>query len=148
MWGHFTDRHVCISSPSSNLIFCTWYIHNQDAIDALTISWKGMFLGVYSPLCLIPTDLQHIRHYNCQEILISPFCPRRPWYTKLLQLLVAVPLKLTVTSTTQHKNVPSIGRSTTLNYMTSIDRHFKENVFSKDTRTLPGASWRSGIKYD
>lgn len=76
-------------------IYFTWYPHNQAyALDALTIPWEGMFLYAYSPLCLIPKVLQHIRQNNCQVILIAPFCPRRRCYTELLQLLVAVPLNL------------------------------------------------------
>lgn len=95
MWGHpLIDMFASVHNRQTQ-IFCTWYPHNQAyALDALTIPWEGMFLYAYPPMCLIPKVLQHIRQYNCQVILIAPFWPRRPWYTELLQLLIAVPLKL------------------------------------------------------
>ena len=70
-------------------IFCSWIPHPQAlALDALTISWEGMFAYAYPPICLIPKVLQHMSQFHCQIILIAPKWPRRHWYTDLLQLLM------------------------------------------------------------
>ena len=76
-------------------VFCSWIPH-QDAlaIDALSISWEGMFAYVYPPICLIPKVLQHMEQFRCQIILIAPKWPRRHWYPDLLKFLIACPRKL------------------------------------------------------
>ena len=76
-------------------VFCSW-IPYQDAlaIDALSISWEGMFAYVYPPICLIPKVLQHMEQFRCQIILIAPKWPRRHWYPDLLKFLIACPRKL------------------------------------------------------
>lgn len=88
-------NHVCISSQSSNSnIF--YVVSPQSSLCTRCSNnslGRDVSLCIFS-LCLIPKVLQHIRQYNCQVILIAPFCPRRPCYTELLQLLAAVPLNL------------------------------------------------------
>ena len=80
-------------------IFCSWIPdHRAYAIDALTISWEGMFAYVYPPICLIPKVLQHMQKFNCQIILIAPQWPCRHWYTNLLQMSVESPMKLPIRS--------------------------------------------------
>ena len=76
-------------------VFCSWIPH-QDAlaIDALSISWEGMFAYVYPPMCLISKVLQHMEKFRCQIILIAPKWPCRHWYPGLLKFLKACPRKL------------------------------------------------------
>ena len=66
-------------------IFCTLDPHPEAlAMDALTISWEGMFAYAFPPICLIPSFLEHMKQFRCRLILIAPQWPRRHWYTTLL----------------------------------------------------------------
>ena len=95
LWGHpLIDLFASILNRQAQ-IFCSWIPHPQAlALDALTISWEGMFAYAYPPICLIPKVLQHMSQFHCQIILIAPKWPRRHWYTDLLQLLMDCPRKL------------------------------------------------------
>ena len=76
-------------------MFCTWDPHPEAlAMDALTISWEGMFAYAFPPICLIPRVLEHMKQFRCRLILIAPQWPRRHWYTTLLQMCVAEPIRL------------------------------------------------------
>lgn len=94
-WGHpMIDLFASIHNHKAPL-FCTWTPHPQAmAIDALSISWERMMAYAFPPICLIPKVLQHMQQFQCQIILITPQWPRRHWYATLLQLSIAVPLKL------------------------------------------------------
>ncbi|MCG8045731.1 MAG: hypothetical protein JAY66_08610 [Candidatus Thiodiazotropha taylori] len=76
-------------------VFCTW-IPSQLALatDALSIAWENMEAYAFPPICLIPKVIQHMKNFKCQMILIAPHWPRRPWYTSLLQMSIACPMKL------------------------------------------------------
>jgi hypothetical protein len=51
-------------------------------------------------------------------------------------------------TTTKRNNLPSQPRNLQSNCMASINRVFKKRGFSKDTRKLLSASWRSGTQKD
>ena len=76
-------------------LFCSWIPSPKAwAIDALSVSWQNMDAYVFPPIALIPKVLQHMKKFRCQLILIAPQWPRRHWYTDLLQMLVATPMRL------------------------------------------------------
>ena len=90
-------------------IYCSWIQDPQAyAIDALTIPWENMFAYAYPPICLIPKILQHMEIYNCQIILIAPFWPRRHWYPKILQYLIANPIRLPALEDLLHQPMTNI----------------------------------------
>ena len=76
-------------------IFCTWIPHpNAFAVDALTISWENMYAYIFPPICLIPKILKYMRQFRCQIILIAPQWPRKVWYPEILELLVALSIRI------------------------------------------------------
>ena len=95
IWGTPLIDLFASKENKQTSVFCSWIPH-QDAlaIDALSISWEGMFAYVYPPICLIPKVLQHMEQFRCQIILIAPKWPRRHWYPDLLKFLIACPRKL------------------------------------------------------
>ena len=66
------------------------------AIDSLSCPWTGMEAYAYPPPRLMQLVLQKIESQPCQVILICPLWPRAPWYTRLLDLMIEVPLKLPI----------------------------------------------------
>lgn len=97
IWGTpLIDLFASIDNRQTE-IFCSWIPHQKAlALDALTISWERMYAYAYPPICLIPKVLQYMRQYQCQILLIAPQWPRRHWYPELLQLLIAVPIRIPV----------------------------------------------------
>ena len=85
-------------------------------------------------------------------ILIAPHWPRRHWYTKILELLIACPIMLPVIpdllyqpkSLINHPN-PELFKLTA--WFLSTDS-LKREVFSEQTRKLLCASWRKGTQKD
>jgi hypothetical protein len=66
------------------------------AVDAMTISWKGMFNYIFPPFRLLHRTLHKIRGDGCKTILIAPAWPRQSWFPDLLQLSCAKPLRLSL----------------------------------------------------
>ena len=65
------------------------------AVDAMAVSWKGMYAYAFPPYILILQILEKIiRDHPCEVILVAPKWPRQPWYARLLDLLVDYPLVL------------------------------------------------------
>ena len=95
IWGTPLIELFASKENKQTPVFCSWIPH-QDAlaIDALSISWEGMFAYVYPQICLIPKVLQHMEQFYCHIILIAPKRPRRFWNQDLLKFLIACPRKL------------------------------------------------------
>ena len=64
------------------------------AVDAMSLSWKGMFSYIFPPFHLLPRILSKIRKDFCRTILIAPVWPRQSWFPDLLSLSCANPLVL------------------------------------------------------
>jgi hypothetical protein len=97
IWGVPVMDLFASKKNTQTPIFCSWYPSNQAyAIDALSIGWENMFAYAFPPICLIPKVLSHIRQYNCQIILIAPLWQRRHWFPDLLDLAIAIPIKLPI----------------------------------------------------
>ena len=64
------------------------------AVDAISISWKGMFSYMFPLFRLIYKILHKLHKDTCKTILIAPAWPRQSWFPDLLQLCCANPLRL------------------------------------------------------
>ena len=62
--------------------------------DALAIMWEGLLAYAFPPFSLIPRVLTKIEEENCRILLIAPFWPRQPWFSRLTRLLVHRPVVL------------------------------------------------------
>ncbi len=62
--------------------------------DALTMRWDGLLAYAFPPFSLIPQVLAKLEQENCKVLLIAPFWPRQPWFTRLTMLLVHRPVVL------------------------------------------------------
>ena len=65
--------------------------HQAWRVDALSFRWSGLRLYAFPPFSLIPRILEKIVQDEAEVALIAPFWPRRPWFPKLLSLLVNLP---------------------------------------------------------
>ena len=96
-WGYPLVDLFASHLNKQTQVYCSWIPdQNALAIDALTISWEDMFAWAFPPICLIPKVIQHMLKFHCQIILIAPQWPRRHWYTEILNLLMACPIRLPV----------------------------------------------------
>jgi hypothetical protein len=64
------------------------------AVDALSITWKGVFAYAFPPIPLLHQVLRKVEMEQCTVLLIAPFWPRQPWFARLVSLLVDTPLLL------------------------------------------------------
>lgn len=64
------------------------------AVDALTVSWKGMWAYAYPPPAIIPLVLNKIQSEDCQVMLIAPAFQTALWYQSILDLLIESPVCL------------------------------------------------------
>lgn len=64
------------------------------AVDAMSLSWEGMFGYAFPPFRFLAPVLQKIAGTPCRIIVIAPAWPRQAWYSDLLRLSCALPLQL------------------------------------------------------
>ena len=60
-------------------------------IDALSFPWTGLRLYAFPPFTLLPRILDKIAQDEADLLLVAPFWPQRPWFPRLLRLLVGLP---------------------------------------------------------
>ena len=63
-------------------------------VDALSISWKGMYAYAYPPTAILPKVLAKAREDACYLVLVAPNWPQQPWFGPLQDLLVDLPVRL------------------------------------------------------
>jgi hypothetical protein len=64
------------------------------AVDAMSLSWDGMFAYAFPPFRFLLQVLLKIKQSDCKIILIAPVWPKQAWFPKRLLLSCARPLKL------------------------------------------------------
>jgi hypothetical protein len=64
------------------------------AVDAMSISWKGMFAYAFPPFRFLSQVLQKVARESCKLIRIAPAWPKQAWFTDLLRLSCTRPLLL------------------------------------------------------
>ena len=65
-------------------------------IDALSFPWTDLRLYAFPPFSLLPRILDKIAQDEADLLLVAPFWPQRPWFPRLLRLLVGLPRILPV----------------------------------------------------
>ena len=66
------------------------------AIDAMSFPWSGLRLYAFPPFSLLPRVLQKVAQDEAHLLLIAPRGPQRPWFLRLLSLIVDFPRSLLV----------------------------------------------------
>ena len=64
------------------------------AIDAMSFPWSGLCLYAFPPFSLLLRVLQKVAQDEADLLLIAPHWPQRPWFLRLLSLLVDFPRSL------------------------------------------------------
>ena len=62
--------------------------------DALSLSWRGMWLYAFPPFALLPEVLEKVQSEPCDMILVAPAWPAQAWFHQLLHLSVDHPRRL------------------------------------------------------
>ena len=64
------------------------------AVDALSMSWKPLWVYAYPPPALLPRVLEKAQQDQCELILIATHWPQAIWFPLLLGMLVQSPLRI------------------------------------------------------
>ena len=114
LWGR---PHLDLFATSLNHKLDTFVSPIPDplayAVDALSISWKGMFAYAFPPFRFLSQVLQKVARKSFKIILIAPAWPKQAWFTYLLRLSCARPIRLPVSESTvsnERKNTTSKSR--------------------------------------
>jgi hypothetical protein len=95
LWGR---PHLDLFATSLNRKLDTFVSPVPDplayAVDAMSISWKGIFAYAFPPFRFLSQVLQKVARESCKIILIAPAWPKQAWFTDLLRLSCARPLHL------------------------------------------------------
>ena len=63
--------------------------------NALTQEWSGLLVYAFPPISLIPRVLLKLSQTTaCRMLLVAPSWPRQVWFSRLLGVLVAEPVRL------------------------------------------------------
>ena len=65
-------------------------------IDALSFPWTDLRLYAFPPFSLLPRILDKVAQDEADLLLVAPYWPQRPWFPRLLRLLVGLPRVLPV----------------------------------------------------
>lgn len=65
-------------------------------IDALSFPWRYLRLYAFPPFSLLPRILDKVAQDQADLLLVAPYWPQRPWFPRLLSLLVGLPKTLPV----------------------------------------------------
>jgi hypothetical protein len=98
-WGSPNIDLFASNANKHCLVYASWY-PEVDAfhVDALTLSWSGMFAYAFPPIPIIHKVIQKVRKDQSEMILITPYWPTRTWFNPLLELLIDDPIKLPIYS--------------------------------------------------
>jgi hypothetical protein len=94
------DRpHVDLFASAVNHQLPAYYSWSRDpkalGRDALSADWSGIIAYAFPPIALIPRVLEKVsQSRNCLVLLVAPMWPGRVWFPRLLDLLVAEPVRL------------------------------------------------------
>ncbi|XP_041418976.1 uncharacterized protein LOC121393716 isoform X1 [Xenopus laevis] len=94
---HILENYRSMGMPEIDLManrknrktqrFCSLNrLDRPDYIDAMSIRWKFQLVYIFPPIPMIPKVLQKIRLERVQTILLTPFWPRRSWFSLLMRM--------------------------------------------------------------
>lgn len=80
-------------------VFCSWRAEPGAAYtDAFSIKWTGQFCYAFPPFCLLGKVLQKFQADGGRGIIIAPFWPTAPWFSKLANMLTDIPIIIKVSN--------------------------------------------------
>ncbi len=79
--------------------YFAWGVDHQAlGSDAFTQDWSGLLAYAFPPVALIPRVLLKLSQTgSCLLLLVAPMWPRQLWFPRLLELVVAEPVRLPLT---------------------------------------------------
>ena len=81
-----------------NKTFCSWKPDPEASyVDAFSINWSGKMCYAFPPFCLIGKVIQKFERDGAQGLVIVPFWPTKPWFSRLGNLLIEEPYIIPVT---------------------------------------------------
>ena len=98
LWTHPTMDLFANEHNHQTLVYCSWRPDPQAyQLDAMTMSWRGLFAYAFPPLALIQKVLLKVKRDQSELILVAPNWPNRAWFPHLLGVLVDHPRRIPMT---------------------------------------------------
>jgi hypothetical protein len=95
LWAVWDTPHVDLFATRCNYQLPCYVSPIPDgqamAVDALSISWAGMFVYAFPPTAILSQVLTKVLEDRCSMILIAPLWPKQSWFPALLDLLIDTP---------------------------------------------------------
>jgi hypothetical protein len=95
---HWGNPNIDLFATSLNFKMTTFVYPVPDprayAVDAMSLSWEGMFAYAFPPFRFLAPVLHKITGEKCRIIVIAPAWPKQAWFANLLRLSCARPLVL------------------------------------------------------
>ena len=95
MWGPLTMDLFADRLNTQLSRFVSWKPDPEaETTDAFAIPWEGTGYYAFPPFCLISRCLAKVHQAQSQMVLITPVWQTQPWYAKLLQMIIDLPILL------------------------------------------------------
>ncbi|XP_068737579.1 uncharacterized protein [Montipora capricornis] len=144
-----------LASYSNDKVAC-YYSWKPDPgaahADAFTVSWSGPLTYCFPPFSLLGRCLQKIAMDQAECIVLIPNWPTQPYYSRVMDMLVRLPLVLPIKSTTvtsaSTRSSPSastVPKASTAG-MQIIRKSLESQNISGHSAEIILASWRSGTQ--
>ena len=106
---HWGNPNIDLFATSLNFKMTTFVSPVPDprayAVDAMSLSWEGMFAYAFPPFRFLAPVLHKITGEKCRIIVIAPAWPKQAWFANLLHLSCARPLVLPLKRNLSSKGV-------------------------------------------
>ena len=120
--------------------FCAWQPDPEaDCIDAFLQDWGGKNIYVFPPFAIISRVLQKFQMDGAKGIIIVPYWPTKPWFTRFAELIIREPCLIPTTK--KYLFLPSSDREHALSRklmlvgaLCSAD-HSEQKVFREQLQT-------------
>jgi hypothetical protein len=91
---HWGNPNIDLFATSLNFKVTTFVSPVPDprayAVDAMSLSWEGMFAYAFPPFRFLVPVLHKITEEKCRIIIIAPAGPKQAWFANLLCLSASV----------------------------------------------------------
>ena len=110
-------------------------------IDAFTIPWSQQFVYCFPPFCMISKALKKTSEEQVGALIVFPYWPSQPWFSRLARMLIDHPLLLRCRSPTEllithpYRDSNSLPRTTLLAALISGSKPTSQ-AFCKQQKTL------------
>ena len=111
--------------------------------DAFSIKWTDLKAYTFPPFCLVGRCLAKILQDKATIVLITPVWPTQPWYTTILEMLMADPILIPTVPNLLPPSEPSTSADGSRSFSSGVESHRgsagKQQISSKAKQLVSNA---------